>query len=501
MPPPAQRRAVLYGRVSKATRLSDTGERHQVSVDQQLDEMRRWAARDSVEIVGVHRDDGVSASRFARGAGKERDGWRRVMEALASGQATELWAWEISRATRDRPVWAKLVSACIAQDIKISVGGKLHDPADSDDGFMLDLMAALAVRESAKTSERIQRDVRARATAGLPHGKIPFGYRRRYDERSGALLAQELDPVTAPVVAEMAARILAGESMYAIAQDLNARAVPSPDAVRKLRVEGPDADVSGMFWRGDEVRDQVLSPAAAGQRVHKGIVVADAAWPAIISLADHTALIAMLRGPHRNRYFGPAKHLLSGIAECGVCHSRLRAVHNRSYPSYGCPGPQRRGSSCVIRQRGPLDAMAVVRVVERLEDPEFLAQLVERRSVGAGRAASVGAELRQLRERLDQYVAAAAGKTGLAADTFARAVDDLAAQIEAKKAELTGAAEVPAVVLNLAGPGAAERWDALDDVDAYRVVIRTLLRVVVHKSTRPRGSRGFDASSIELIDL
>jgi site-specific DNA recombinase len=41
----------------------------------------------------------------------------------------------------------------------------------------MELGAALAVRESALTSKRIRRDVAARAAQGLPHGKIPYGYR------------------------------------------------------------------------------------------------------------------------------------------------------------------------------------------------------------------------------------------------------------------------------------------------------------------------------------
>ena len=146
----------------------------------------------------------------------------------------------LSRATRDRPVWAALVSACLAHDVKISVGGKLHDPHDPDDGFMLDLGAALAVRESAMNSKRICRDVAARAAQGLPHGKIPYGYRRVYDSRTRALIRQEPDPETAPIVQELARRILAGEAFYALTNELNARGVPSPETIRMRRLGNTD---------------------------------------------------------------------------------------------------------------------------------------------------------------------------------------------------------------------------------------------------------------------
>ena len=206
------RRAVLYGRVSKTAR-SEKGRARQreggegKSVDQQLAELTARARRERVQIIGPFRDDGFSASRYA--GGKVRDGWQQVMEAIVTGQVGELWVWEVSRATRDRPVWATLINACMAQRVMINVNGRMHDPDDPDDGFMLDLGAALAVRESAMTSKRIRRDVAARARDGLPHGRIPYGYQREYDPKTRALIRQYPDPATSEIVRELARRVLA----------------------------------------------------------------------------------------------------------------------------------------------------------------------------------------------------------------------------------------------------------------------------------------------------
>ena len=71
------------------------------------------------------------------------------------------------------------------------------------------------MRESVVTSKRIQRRMRRMATEGLPHGKIPYGYRRVYDPKTRRLLRQE--PDTAPVVREIARRLLAGEALGAVA--------------------------------------------------------------------------------------------------------------------------------------------------------------------------------------------------------------------------------------------------------------------------------------------
>ena len=275
------RRAIIYARISKLPR--DSGQRSRgervegKSVDQQIDELTAIALREGVERV-VRRDDGISASRY--GARRTREGWREVMSRIADDTVDELWVWEISRATRDRPVWAALVSACLAHDVKISVGGKLHDPHDPDDGFMLDLGAALAVRESAMNSKRIRRDVAARAAQGLPHGKIPYGYRRIYDSRTRALIRQEPDPETAPIVQELARRTLAGEAFYALTIELTPAAYPAPKPSACAASATPQLGGHGDKTRSATSssrppRPVVASTAVRPRRRHRELGAAD----------------------------------------------------------------------------------------------------------------------------------------------------------------------------------------------------------------------------------
>lgn len=239
------------------------------------------------------------------------------MELITSGKVDLLAVWEISRATRDREVWTALLAACAVRNVKIATGGRVHDPADADDGFMMDLQAALAVRESAVTSKRIRRRVRAAATAGLPHGKIPYGYRRIYDETTKKLVRQEPDPETAPIVWEIARRLLAGEALYSVAEDLNRRGVLSPRDVELKRINKP---LSGALWEPTQVKRVAITPTNAGLRSLNGTVVGPATWDGLISVNDHHMLKHKLTDPSRKTWRdGSVKHLLVGIAECGVC--------------------------------------------------------------------------------------------------------------------------------------------------------------------------------------
>lgn len=481
-----RRRAVLYGRVSNLTQGEATGR----SVDSQLAAGQAWADREGVTVVGVYRDDGISAYSQR----KERPDWKKVMAEIALGDVDILWCWEVSRASREREVWAKLIRTCQANDVMLAVGDRIHDPNDPDDGFMLDLTAALAVRESAMTRKRILRAVQDRATAGKPHGKIPYGYRREYDPTSGALLRQVVDETTAPVIRELARRVLAGESMYAITHELNARGVPSPETVRQRRMHGPHVPL--IPWHASEIKDQLVSPTNAGQRTHRGSVVADATWPAIIPVADHVALVAKLSAPGRKSWKdGGTKHLLTGIAECGVCGAKVRRVTNRTYPAYSCRGLDRRGASCVVRQQEGMDLLVEEAIIRFCERPDVKERLViDSRDEDASAAA---AELEELRAKLDSFIASVKQPNGISPETLAGVEAHLRPLIAAAEARSVPVS-VPPLVADLLGPHARTAWKALS-VPQQRQVVRYLMRVVIHPAVGQRGARNFDTSRVELL--
>lgn len=461
---------MLYGRVSR-------DHREGRSVDDQLAECRTWAAREGWQVVAEHRDDGISASRYANG--KARPGWQAVMELLTAGKVDLLVVWEVSRATRDRAVWSALLAACCERGVRIGAGGRVHDPADPDDGFMLDLGGALAVRESAVTSKRIKRQVRSAAAAGRPHGKIPYGYRREYDPdtREGR---QVPDEQTAPVVAEVAARLLAGEATYAVAADLNARGLPAP---------------RGGRWDLTQIKRLAVSPTNAGLRTHLGEVLdGPASWPALIAATDHRVLVERLTDPARQSWRdGSVKHLLSMIAQCGVCGSLCRRVTNRGTPSYACAGngDLAKGKFCVTRVQRCLDEFVTEVIIARLSRPDVWDLFIERQDPESAQAA---ARLVALRDQYREFeFEAIAGR--LAAASWARIEGNLTAQIKAadRAARPRG---LPAVVLDTAGPNARQSWEALS-VPQRREVIRALLipRVLL----TGKGTRTFDPDRIEIV--
>src|SRR5699024_9380226 len=126
--------------------------------------------------------------------------------------------------------WARLIDLCADAGVKIYVTthDRLYDPSGGRDRRSLHEDAVDSEYETDKMSERIRRSTAANAEQGRPHGKNLYGYRRTYEQGPGGaqLAAVEPDPVTGPIVQEVAARALQGETYYAIARDLNVRGVP-----------------------------------------------------------------------------------------------------------------------------------------------------------------------------------------------------------------------------------------------------------------------------------
>lgn len=458
---------VLYARASQARDARST------SVADQLAYLRKWAQREGWPIVGEHADPNVSASSFARG--KRRAGWEKVCSAIESGVAKGILTWTFNRNTRDRLAYAELADLCEATGSLLGYGGRLRDFRDADDGFGLDMDAAMAVRDSRVTSKNVRLAVESRAARGKPHSQLPDGYRRVFDSRTGVVVGYEIDPARAKIIREIVRRLLEGEPANAIANDLNRRG---------LKTSG------GCVWRAANLAKLVRRPAYAGLRVHHGEVIdgVETVWPAIIKPAQHYRLLAMFRSPERDKFRNSThvKHLGTGLFRCGRCDGRMRVHYTRQgATTYGC-----RDCYGVSRMQIPVDEYVVAVVIERLSRPDALDAL---RGDDPAVREDARAEVEKLRaEMID---ARAALKVGRLAPL------DMAAFREGwqpRMAKAEAAAKPPAlpeVVEEMAGADAAARWDAAT-IAAKRLVVDTLITVTI--LPMGVGGRPFDPDTVRI---
>lgn len=455
-------RAAIYTRVSSDPRGAGR------SVTEQEAECRAAAERNGWQVVALFSDNDRSASRYAR---KDRPEYRRLTEFVESGGCDVLVTWEASRFQRDLDAYVRLRDLCERHSVLWCYSGRTYDMAESDDRFGTGLDALLAERESAETRKRVLRSVRANAAAGRPHGKRLYGYQRDYDPTSGALLTQHVREDQAAVIRESARRVLAGETPYAVARDLNARGIPTP-------ANGPRG------WDLTQIKRMCVNAAYIGKRVHRGQVVGAATWPAILDDATHYGLVARLADPtRRSQRDSAVKHLLSGVATCGVCDGRVRVQKNRGFLAYLCVD-----GFHVSRREEYVDEVVEGVTVARLARPD-LAELM-----AAGTEPDDGAQVaREKRARLEAFYDEAA-KGGLSPGALVRIEARLLPEIEAAEKRSARATVTP-VVAEVAGPDAAERWTHLA-LPQKREIIVALMEVRIMPTGK--GARQFNPAHIEI---
>ncbi|WP_207842571.1 recombinase family protein [Williamsia soli] len=453
-------RAVIYTRVSN----DDSGRSR--STEDQERECRALCETHGWSVAEVLCDNDIGASRWS---GKDRPAYRQLTKVLRKGDV--LVTWEASRAQRDLEAYVQLRDLCAQRGVQWCYSGRIYDLSDGDDRFSTGLDALMAEKEAEQLRTRVLRGKRAAALAGRPNGFPPYGYRIVRDPVSGRTLTWELDPEPAMVIEEVSQRVLGGESLFAIARELTMRKVPAPTKTGE--------------WLPRRMRLMLLTPSYAGLRVHQGKVIGKGVWPALITEEEHLQLTAILTDPSRVTSSSSAtKHLLTGIARCGVCGSVVRYFGPKSLktPTYQCEA-----NSCVRRRTDLVDELVVENLLARLEalDPDD----IDTTNVDAVEAMR---EARQLRARLEAFADQAADGA-LTAASLARVEAKLLPQIAA--AERRASVSQHPIIGHMAGPDARSTWETLD-ILPRRELVRVMMTVTINKSTV--GTRRFSPADVPI---
>ncbi|WP_084844887.1 recombinase family protein [Prescottella equi] len=457
-------RAIIYCRVS-----SDPRGRGK-SVAEQENDCRAVCVKNGWDVAEVLVDNDRGASRYSR---KDRPAYRQLTETLLAGDV--LVTWEASRVQRDLAAYVQLRELCAERGVSWSYSGRLYDLSRGDDRFVTGLDALLSEKEVDQSRERVLRAVQANASAGRPHGKVPYGYRIVRDPDSGESIDRVPDEATAPIVREIARRLLAGESAYSIAKDLNARGVATP---RRARDGGPGK------WAPVSMTRLAANPTYAGLRTHRGEVIGSATWEPLIDVEDHRRLVALRSDPTRLTHRGcEPKWLLSGLARCGVCGAMMRRGKNRGSLNYVC-----RAKFCTARSLTGTDQHVEEQVIRRLESKDILENLAEK-DVGAQEAVD---EVQALRDRLEGFTQAAVDGD-LSPSMLAKIEQQLRPKIDAAERRVRSYFTSP-IVAELAGPDARQKWVDLSFEDR-RAVIAAVATIRIAKT---RKTRIFNPDSIEI---
>lgn len=474
--------SILYGRASQ--------DRHKLmrSIDDQLMELVGWCEPIRWTPSVIVRDSDRSASQWRK---KEREGFDEAMALIEAGNHGGFATWEPSRAGRDLEIYVQLRKACQRAGVLYLTHGRVYDLSRSDDSFMMGFEFLRAEADANTMRERQIRTAKLNAEKGRPHGRLPFGYRRVYDEHTGVLLRQEPDPHKGQIVREAAREVLAGRSLHSVAMDLQDAGEPTP---MKPWVENP---------RGGDTKTlrQVLrNPTIAGKRVYRGEIIGDAQWEPLISWEDFQRLQRMFADPGRRAKGGggtPAKTLVTHIARCHYCGRPLRRATDRRQgkkpaTKYLC---MFRGCYKITISQPGLDAYVEDAVLSWFEQPANLARLTSDDDGGEWerQAREAGQQRAALQTRLDEAIAQyTAGSLNL--DTLTKVEQTLRPLIaEAERAMVPPVTDERIRALVTAND-VRVAWDALA-LSEQRKIIKAAFDIRVQQ-TKNRGQNAFEPERV-----
>lgn len=421
-------------------------------------ERKRWT------VVDRYVDDDVSAWN-----GKPRPEYRRLLDDVRAGLLDAVVVWDLDRLHRHPRELEEFFEVVDEAGLSrlASVAGDV-DLATDDGRFMARILGAVARKESDDKSRRIRRKAEEIAVAG----RVGGGGTRPYGFESDRVTVRESEAV---VIRECVTRFLSGETIRSICADLTERGVPT---------------VQGGPWKTQTLTRLIASPRVSGQREHRGVIVGDAVWSAIVSATDTARVRAILADPARRTNRSARRYLLVRLLRCGLCGetlvSRPRSGGVRRYIC--AKGPNFSGCGHVFIDADMLELFIVEAVLYRLDTPELAAALAG--APGDRETERVQAELESAQVHLDE-LARAYGERAIGLSEWLAARGPIEARLSATKKQLARLSRFSALDGHV-GNGAAlrETWPTLP-LSRQRAIVAAILDHAVISPGR-RGYNRFD---------
>ena len=283
------RTAVAYARYSSA------GQRD-VSIEQQLADIRAYAKREGYAIVHEYADHARSGFKNA----SARTAFQSMLSAAESGSFDTIIAWKVDRFGRNREDSAIYKGKLRRFGVKVLYA--MEPIPEGSAGVLLEgMLEATAEWYSRQLSENVTRGMHDNARRCLYNGTRIIGYVRGPDGRYA------LDPDGAAVVRFIFEKYSSGWSAARICADLNARGLHTS---------------RGKVWVPESVMRIIGNERYTGVYIWGDIRVPDG-MPAIIERSVFEEAQRMRSKSGRHIEQNAVDFLLTGKAFCGHCGAAM----------------------------------------------------------------------------------------------------------------------------------------------------------------------------------
>jgi DNA invertase Pin-like site-specific DNA recombinase len=397
------REGATVGRSAAAyTRISRDAEGLALGVERQRQDIEEYASRLGLQVVGRYEDNDIGASTRST---KPRPAYKQMLADAVAGRFDVIVAYTSSRLTRRPRENEDLIELAERHGVRFMYRNSPSFDLNTADGRnVARILAANDAAESERISERVARKAKERAKNGEWHGGWPpCGYAFTYDNGSPPRVTGiEVDPVRAAILAEMAPRIVDGESLYALCKELNARVPFVPTQ------PGPKAR-EGAMWRSRTLKRALVNPAVVGFREHDGDLY-EGLWPAILDRPTWDRVCDILNDPARTdpdrswMQDTSRKRALSGLLACGatrtegpgkgsLCGATLISQPLHGVPSMICSQQATGGCGHLRINYEPVEHLVTRLLIARLDGPEMRNALATQNADTSAQEADLRREL------------------------------------------------------------------------------------------------------------
>lgn len=409
----------------------------------------------------VFADNSVSATN-----GRTRPEFERLLSEVEAGRITAVAVWHLDRLTRSMRDLNRVIDAGKRYGLNIaSVHGVSLDLGDPTGVAVAQILTAIAAMETAHKGERQRRANAQRAEQGQAFWtRRPFGY----DRKDGAVFVV---PAEAEAIRDGARAVLEGATVASVARDWNLRGLKTSFVRRDPDTKAVTQD--GGQWGITQVRRVLTNPRYAGRRLYNGADMGSGDWEPILDADTLAALEQKLTDPRRRTAPADlsARYLLSGIAICGKCGSKMYASPMRAkgqdHMIYRCFG-----GYCLSRRLDLVDEVVSAAVIGILSRPD--AAQVLHPSQDLLELQRTAHDLRQRRDAL----AAMLAEGLLSAAAVREQSGRLTTQLQAAEDRLALVDAASPVSALLAAPDVRNAWEALG-APGRRAVVRFLMDVTI----------------------
>ena len=429
-------RAAIYSRFS-------TDRQNESSIADQVRVCIEHADKQGWQVVERFEDQGISGAALGN-----RPGILKLQEAAFAGRFNAVLVTDLSRLSRSQGDLSKMIDRLVAKGVRVVGVQDGYDSSRRGHKLQAGLSGIIgeAFREMVK--DRTYAALESRAKEKKPTGGRAYGY------RDG-----KVDKGEAYIVREIFGRFADGASCRTIAEDLNARRIPSPGSSWKrstrrasgwmgsgVRVILKNERYRGVVcWNASEwVKDPDTGRRKRLERpreewithVDESLrIISDDLW----NRAERRVRPANSTD-ERLKAGGKPKYLLSGLLRCDVCDAHYTIINATSY---GCSG-NHDGRACensILVRRDRVEKILLGPIRDDLLKPDRVARMAkemqdyftERMRTVETRAVELPHELKDLEARIARLRARMkAGDPDMPQDELQAAID----RAEEKRREL-----------------------------------------------------------------